>query len=111
MIAYGTGMASMATDLKSDCASYFMEATGGDMMNAAKRSRSLKRKIHPIELPIEKKRAKSGHSKVHNERDLMRYNSDKDHQIDHYNFLNIGDALEIRSADSRGPKSGTHENP
>jgi hypothetical protein len=44
-------VASVATDLKSDCASYFLEPTGGEMMNAAKRSRSLKRKIHPSLVP------------------------------------------------------------
>ena len=49
-MTYGA-VASVATDLKSDCASYFLEPTGGEMMNAAKRSRSLKRKIHPSLVP------------------------------------------------------------
>ena len=49
-MAYGA-VASVATDLKSDCGSYFLEVTGGDMKNAAKRSRSLKRKIHPSLVP------------------------------------------------------------
>jgi hypothetical protein len=58
------------TDLKSECGSYFMEATGGDMMVASdrRRARSLKRKIHPALGPLNGKvkrgRGRSANPKI-----------------------------------------------